>query len=219
MRFTKYRLAGAICFVLFVSSQMFASDGSKTRVLILSGSNNHDWKKTTPCLNQILDANDRFTVCVTEKPQTLSAEDLDRYDVIVSNWNAFGLKKKDADWPEATKAAYLTFVRQGGGHVMVHAGGSSFYSWPEYHDIAASWGAKTGHGPVHTFKVDVADPTHPLVRGMTSFSIRDELWNKTAFPENSHVLLTAYSEKNTPGPSRRKLCSVSHSMAKVAVSI
>ena len=191
-------LAGVIA-VACISMPVWGQIPAPVRVLILSGSNNHDWRKTTPCLQQILDANDRFTVRITEQPNTLSAKDLAETDVIVSNWNAFGKGKSETDWPEAFRAAFLNFVRQGGGHVMVHAGGSSFYDWPEYHEIAASWGPKTSHGPVHRFEVDVADPDHALVKGMESFAIRDELWNQAAFPKNSHVLLTAFSAKEKAG--------------------
>ena len=199
MKLKRPWLAGVIWVALMVWMPVFGATQAKIRVLIFSGSNNHDWQKTTPCLMQILDANDLFQVSVTEQPKTISAEDLAQTDVIVSNWNAFGKDKADTDWPEVTRAAYLNFIRKGGGHVMVHAGGSSFYDWPAYHQIAASWGPKTSHGPMHTFKVEIADPNHTLVRGVTSFTIHDELWNNTAFPENSHVLLTAFSEKEKAG--------------------
>ena len=197
---------------LTLSMPALGQETTPIRVLILSGSNNHDWQKTTPCIQQILDANDRFAVRITEQPKTCSAQDFANTDVIVSNYNAFGKDKSVTDWPEGTKTAYLNFIRQGGGHVMIHAGGSSFYDWPEYHRIAASWGPKTSHGPMHTFQVDVAVPDHPLVRGMTSFTTRDELWNNTAFPKHSQVLLTAQSVKDKAGTGQAEamLCVSSY---------
>lgn len=181
------------------------------RVLLLSGKNNHDWQKTTPCLQQILDANALFSVRVTEQPQVCTVEDFAACDVIVSNWNAFGRSGPDADWSEATRMAFLEFIKQGGGHVTVHAGGSSLYDWAAYHRIVASWGDKTHHGPRHTFQVDVVDPNHALVRGLTAFTIHDELWNQTHFPPNSHVLMTAHSAKAHKGSGQAEpvLC-VSH---------
>lgn len=208
MKSKRLWLAGVIGIALMAWMPVFGATQARIRVLILSGSNNHNWQETTPCLKQILDANDLFQVSVTEHPQTCSAEDLAKADVIVSNWNGFGKDKADTDWPAPTRAAFLNFIRQGGGHVMVHAGGSSFYDWPEYHQIAASWGPKTSHGPMHSFDVEIADPNHALVRGVKSFSIRDELWNHTKFPENSHVLLTAHSskEKGGTGQAEALLC-------------
>ncbi|NQV31362.1 MAG: ThuA domain-containing protein [Phycisphaeraceae bacterium] len=199
MKSRRLWLVGFIGIALMVRMPAYGNTQARIRVLILSGSNNHNWQKTTPCLKQIFDANDLFQVSVTEQPQTCGAEDLANIDVIVSNWNAFGKGKADTDWPAPTRTAFLDFIRQGGGHVMVHAGGSSFYDWPEYHRIAASWGPKTSHGPMHTFKVEVADPNHALVRGVKPFSIRDELWNSTKFPEDSHVLLTAHSSQKNGG--------------------
>lgn len=172
------------------------------RVLLLTGMNNHDWQKTTPALQKILDPNHGFSVQVTQRPQVRTSEDFAACDVVVSNWNAWGKTGPDTQWSEATRRAFLEFVKRGGGHVTVHAGGSSFYDWPPYHRIVASWGDKTSHGPIHTFKVDVADPNHPLVRGMASFSIHDELWNRAQFPADSRVLMTAHSAKAYKGTGK-----------------
>ncbi len=192
--------------ILFVMGLMsFVGTGQAVepvRVLILSGMNNHDWQKTTPCLQKILDPNNGFTVRVTEHPQVFTAKDYAVCDVIVSNWNSWGKDGPDTQWSEPTRKDFLDFINRGGGHVTVHAGGSSFYDWPEYHRIVASWGDKTSHGPNHTFSVDIVDPNHALVRGLTSFDIHDELWNQTQFPPNSHVLMTAYSSKEHKGTGK-----------------
>lgn len=179
-----------------------AAEPEPVRVLLFSGMNNHDWRKTTPCLEKILDPNEGFSVRVTERPGACTAEDFAGRDVIVSNWNAWGQSGPEAQWTEATREAFLDFIERGGGHVTVHAGGSSLYDWPAYHRIAASWGEKTSHGPNHTFRVDIVDPNHALVRGLVSFAIYDELWNQTQFPPDSHVLMTAYSDKAQKGTGK-----------------
>jgi len=189
-----------IAFVLITGNVTRAAQ--PIRVLLLSGSNNHNWRKTTPCLAKILDPNDGFRVRVTEKPRACTAEDFAVCDVIVSNWNAWGHTGPAATWPEATREAFLDFIKRGGGHVTVHAGGSSLYDWPEYHRIAAAWGKKTSHGPLHTFQVNIVDPNHALVRGLTSFAIHDELWNQPQFPPDSHILMTAHSAKEYKGTGK-----------------
>lgn len=186
--------------ILAVANACLAAD--PIRVLLLTGKNNHDWRHTTPCLQEILADKDTFNVRITEQPQTCTAKDFAVCDIILSNWNNWGDNGPDAQWPETTRTAFLDFVKNGGGHVMVHAGGSSFYNWPAYHRIVASWGAKTSHGPNHTFQVDIADPNHPLVKGLTPFAIHDELWNQAQFPAKSDVLLTAYSDTAYKGTGK-----------------
>jgi len=146
------------------------------RVLILSGRNNHDWRQTTPKLKSILTASGRFAVEVTEHPEQCDAQTLSGYDALLSNWNTFG-DSTAPDWPVVTRAALLDFVRSGKGFVVVHAGGSSFYDWPEYQQlVGASWNmGQTSHGSPHEFTVKLVDG-HPITRGMQPFKTTDELW-------------------------------------------
>lgn len=166
------------------------------RVLIYSGANNHNWKETTPAIKDIL-TNAGISVDVTEKPEAVTAEILSKYDVIVSNWNNF--KDKSLVWSNEAYLAYRSFIHSGGGHVMLHAGGSSLYDWPEYHKIVASWGKKTSHGRIHEFPVTMKSPDHPICVGLKNFTIKDELWRNTKFPEHSKVLMTGFSSKKSGG--------------------
>lgn len=193
--------SGLICIILMLSvsgcfSPSADSSDRKVHALILSGANNHSWQKTTPAIKDIL-ANAGISVDVTEQPSGLTAGQLLKYDVIVSNWNNF--KDKSLVWPEKTRQAYLNFISKGGGHVTVHAGGSSYYGWPEYHKIVASWGKQTRHGPIHEFPVKIELDNHPICRGVKSFQTKDELWQNTTFPSSSKVLMTAFTSKESGG--------------------
>ena len=160
------------------------------RVLILSGQNNHDWKKTTPVLQKILTDGGRFTVDMTEHPEQCDSAMFAKYDVILSNWNTFG-KPAVTNWPAGTRAALLDFVRSGKGFVVVHAGSSSFYDWPEYQQLAGvSWKrGQTSHGKPHEFTVmPVAE--HPITHGLDPFTTTDELWVKSGVETNAVVLAT-----------------------------
>jgi type 1 glutamine amidotransferase len=179
-----------------------AETGNRIRVLLLSGSNNHDWRTTTPKLKSILEASGRFTVDVTEHPETLTAKVLEPYDVIFSNWNLYGLK--NVDWPEATRAAYLDFVRAGKGHVVVHAGACSFYNWPEYHDLTlAHWELNhTSHGPYHEFEVRAEPVGHPITAGLGTIRTKDELWNRAGLAPRAKAIASSFSSKETGGTDR-----------------
>ena len=162
------------------------------RVLILSGQNNHNWKETTPALRQILAGSGKFDVEATEHPEQCTAETFKKFDVVLSNWNTFGTSGVK-DWPAATKRAYLDFVRSGKGSVVVHAGSSSFYDWPEYQQIAgASWKlGQTAHHAPHMCTVKPTAVEHPITRGMQPFTTTDELWLKPGMHPDAVVLATA----------------------------
>jgi hypothetical protein len=161
------------------------------RVLILSGQNNHDWQATTPALEECLSGSGRFAVEVTAHPEQCDAGVLARYDVLLSNWNAFGKKAATNLWPAATRAAFLDFVRNGKGVVVVHAGSSSFFDWPEYQQICGAWWANgaTSHGKPHEFTVEPSG-THAVTRGLAPFSTTDELWINPGVHTGATVIAT-----------------------------
>ena len=200
------RLTLILLAICVASTALAAEDASppdrEIRVLLLSGQNNHKWEKTTPKLESLLEKTGRFEVDVTERPDQVTAETLKPYDVIVSNWNAWGKgEDKIASWPSETQAAYLDFVRSGRGHVVVHAGASSFYDWPEYHEMTlAAWElGQTGHGPRHEFHVRIDSADHPITKGLTDFTIHGELWHRTGIRQGVTVLASAFSAKESRG--------------------
>jgi type 1 glutamine amidotransferase len=160
------------------------------RALIFSGQNNHDWKATTPVLQKILTRTGRFTVDVTDRPDQCTAETFAKYDVVLSNWNAFG-KGAVTNWPAGMRTAFLDFARSGKGFVVVHAGSSSFYDWLEYQQLAGAWWnlAKTHHDAPHQFTVKLTGD-HPVTRGLEPFSTTDELWKTPGIDPSATVLAT-----------------------------
>jgi type 1 glutamine amidotransferase len=173
------------------------------RVLILTGQNNHAWRATTPKLKSILESTGRFSVDVTEHPEQCDAAAFAKYDVLLSNWNTYG-QPTVTNWPQATRAAFLDFVRSGKGFVSVHAGSSSFYDWPEYQQlVGGTWQVgQTGHGPRHEFTVKIVGKNHPITRGLTDFVTTDELWYRTALQPNIEILATAFSAPEWQGTGR-----------------
>jgi len=193
--------AGLLLFAALGLAACRPPQTAPVRVLLLSGQNNHDWKTTTPALEAILESDGRFRVDVTEDPARLGAADLESYDVILSNWNAFGRDAGTADWPEETRRSYLEFVRNGKGHVVVHAGSSSFPEWKDYAGLTlAAWkNGQSSHGPRHAFRVRIDDPGHPVTAGLEPFTIEDELWNRPGVEKGAQVLASSYSAADEQG--------------------
>jgi HEAT repeat protein/type 1 glutamine amidotransferase len=181
------RNAWLLLAALVASGDVWAAE-AQLRVLILSGENNHDWRQTTPKLKSILTASGRFAVDVTEHPEQCDAQTFSRYDALLSNWNAFG-NPGATNWPEATRGALLDFVRNGKGFIVVHAGGSSFYDWREYQQLAGAWWkmGQTSHASPHEFTVKPLRD-HPITRGMKPFKTTDELWVQPGVSSLSRAL-------------------------------
>ncbi|MCX6898957.1 MAG: PmoA family protein [Verrucomicrobia bacterium] len=186
---TKFLPVIAVACLVALACQLGAAE--PIRVLILTGQNNHNWKETTPKLKEILIKSGRFTVDVTEHPEQCDAATFARYDALLSNWNAWG-KVAVTNWPAATRTAYLDFIRGGKGLVVVHAGCSTFYDWPEYQQSGgASWKlGETNHGKPREFTVKFADAAHPITRGLEPFRTTDELWMKPGIHPAAKVLAT-----------------------------
>jgi len=214
-------------FVLFLAPLAAAS--APLKALILTGQNNHDWKLTTPLLEKALTDTGLFTVDVAVSPpkggdMSTFRPDFSRYAVVISNYTG------DA-WPAETKTAFVDYVRQGGGFVVVHSASNAFPDWPDYNAICGlggwegrdeRWGpwiywdnkiirdpspGRGGdHGPVHAFTIDVREPDHPITRGLPpSFRhAADELYNRLRGPaENLTVLATAHDQPVAPASSGR----------------
>jgi type 1 glutamine amidotransferase len=167
------------------------------KVLILSGKNNHEWKKTTPLLLKIYKDSRLFKTIITEKPDTLTYNELKKYDVVVSNWNSW--PDNDFRMTKEWENDFLKYVREGGGVVSIHAGASSFYRWDEYHQIGIGrWGKETNHGKPTKGKISGFDQTNPITTGLRDFYIVDEIWEKTDICPGAKTLasVSATDEKD-----------------------
>jgi len=196
------------------------------KVLIIDGQNNHKWESTTPVMQDAFKSSGRYTVDVSTSPGKKGTEeewdqwrpDFSKYDVVVSNYNG-------QMWPGEVRNAFVNFVKNGGGFVVVHAADNAFGMWPEYNEMIGlgGWGGRTeksgpyvyykdgklvrdtskgkggGHGPQHEFVVTNRDNSHPITKGMPAewLHTKDELYDTLRGPAlNMKVLATAPSEKS-----------------------
>lgn len=171
------------------------------RVLVLSGSNNHDWRKTTPVIKAVLEQTGRFTVDVTEDVPNLKPDAFDGFAVILSNYNDFGSKSPVA-WSEETKKAFIDHLSKGNGFLALHAGSSVFYNWPEFQSYCCgTWKDGTNHGAIHVNEITFGGNDSPITAGLKPFWIRDEFWQKmfVAPGAKAHATVTPAPEFNGSG--------------------
>lgn len=171
---------------------------AKLRVLVLSGANNHDWKTTTPAIKAALEESGRFEVDVEDRVMDMKPGAFAPYQVIVSNFNTYG---NDAparkEWDAETKKGFTDHMTKGRGLVIVHAGSSVFYDWPEFHNLACgTWKDGTSHGAIHLNRVTFNGEDSPITRGLQPFWIRDEFWQNIAVAPGAKALASV-----TPDPA------------------
>ena len=118
-----------------------------------------------------------------------------KYDVIVLyNFN----QKID----EKQQANFLKLMDKGVGLLVLHHANGAYNNWPEFWNIAGVTyhfkpyeedGKKmerSGYKPNVSFKIHVADPDHPITRGLKDYDITDETYCRTTISPDVHQLLT-----------------------------
>ena len=199
------------------------------KTLIITGQNNHNWKASSPILEQILDDSALFDAEIATSPPR--GGNMAEFSVDFSGYKLVVLDYNGDEWAEPMKKDFLDFVRSGGGLVVYHAADNAFPKWKEFNQIIGlgGWGnrnEKSGpyvfwqkgnvvrdespgvggyHGDQHTFMVVNRDTSHPITEGLPEkwMHARDELYSLLRGPgENMRILATAYSDPTTRGTGR-----------------
>jgi len=173
---------------------------ARVKTLLLTGANNHDWKRSAPFCKELLEKSGKFAVTLTEDPSAAleDADALKDYPLIFSDYNG-------PAWSDTAKANFEEAIRNGTGLVILHAADNAFPGWVEYETmVALLWREGTGHGRYHEFEVKIVDNEHPITRGLSDFRLWDELYHRLVHMHDApyHVLATAYSDPETGGSGR-----------------
>ncbi len=210
----KNTLCAALAAGLLTASGLHAAETSaaKSRLLILSGANNHNWKTITPALKKLYESSDLFIVEVTDNVPALTGEDFKKYDAIVCNYTSYP-KIEGHRWPAETEKAFLDYIAAGHGFVLFHAASTAWGDWPEFGDlIGLTWQKDkatgkniSGHGAQHPFAVTITDKQHPITADMPDFQhVKDELYHRQFLHATAHVLATTLSSKEMRGSGEQE---------------
>lgn len=195
-------------------AQTPAPSTAKIQTLIVSGQNGHDWRTVNPLLRKALEDTGRFEVRTVDEFRGAGPETLAPYDLVVLNyadWRRPGLR-----FGERADNALLDFVKSGKGLVLYHFSAAAFDGWTEFEKLSGgNWRPGAGHhSAAHDFTVEIADPNHPITRGLPAKMLqpKDELYANLKWqPEGCcHILATAWDDhalyKNAqqpiPGPGK-----------------
>ncbi len=112
--------------------------------MLLTGQSSkyHDWTKSAPLVRSHLEQTGLFSVDVVTTPPT--GADMAGFRPDFSGYAAVVMVYEGAEWPEATKAAFVDYMRNGGGLVSVHDTDNAFPYWKEWNEMigVGGWGFK-----------------------------------------------------------------------------
>jgi hypothetical protein len=202
------------------------------KVMILDGASAaayHNWQLGTRILKRELDETGLFDVTVVTVPPADGDfsnvhPDFAKYQVVVSNYDS-------QDWPAPLKAAFETYMKNGGGLVSVHGADNAFPGWAAFNEMTgiggwrgrdapagprwfydngklasdASPGPAGLHGKRKPFRITARAPGHPIMRGLPPewMHATDELYTRLRGPgQNMTVLATAYADPANRGTGK-----------------
>ena len=166
----------------------------KIRVLVVTGG--HAFEKE-PFFKLFKD-NPDITYQAVEHPQAhamFKAEAARQYDVIVTY--DYGQKIS-----EEAKADFVAQLKDSKGLVVLHHAIAAYPDWPEYWKIIGAhyYLAKTNINGVEKlrsgwkegmhFRIHIADPNHPVTRGVNDFDTHDETYKWFDVADECYPLLT-----------------------------
>jgi hypothetical protein len=220
------RLFFAVLLTLWSTIAMAAEP---IKVMLLDGASAaayHDWKLTSQIMKRELEETGRFAVTVVSAPPADGDfsnfhPDFAKYQVVVLNYDS-------QDWPAPLKAAFETYMKNGGGLVVVHGADNAFPDWGAFNEMTGvggwrkrdapagpKWYFQNGkltsdaapgpaglHGKRKPFRITVRAREHPIMRGLPAewMHATDELYTRLRGPgKNMTVLATAYADPANRG--------------------
>lgn len=121
-----------------------------------------------------------------------TSPDFADYDVVIVN-------TEKGNWNDKTKEAFLSYVKSGGGVVVLSNSGSAFSEWTEYQKIVgASSDKSTGKSDeAYDYKVTNVNTEHPVTKGLNTNWLHSDdflLYNSVSTNEDVEVLSTAVAD-------------------------
>ncbi|MGA2863172.1 MAG: ThuA domain-containing protein [Verrucomicrobiota bacterium] len=166
----------------------------KIRVLVVTGG--HGFERDP--FFQVFKDNPDISYEAVEHPKAharLKAEAAKKWDVLV-------LYDMHQEITDEAKADFVARLQEGKGLVVLHHAIASYQAWPEYAKIIGARyylektvvngveKARSAYKEDMHFKIHVADPAHPVTRGVEDYETHDETYNLFDVAEECHPLLT-----------------------------
>lgn len=187
-------LVGPLC--VPAQAQKKVPDGAK--VLLLSGGQrqHHGYREQAFYLSAALEDTGRYQVTQTEEAAVLETPAMEKYDLMIVMAD-----RRDDEFkfsPEQQQAIF-DFVHDGGGYVSIHAADNAAADWsPEFRKMLGAvfshFGLPDGKVRKGDYTVKIADPSHPVAKGLKDFDLKDELYYHLQIEDDVKPLATVEFE-------------------------
>lgn len=142
--FSRITLFTLLMVGLVLPAQAAAAAPAKIKVMLLTGQSSkyHAWNISSPILKRQMEQAGIFAVDVVTTPPT--GADMSGFTANFAAYDVVVLVYEGAEWPAATKAAFVTYMKNGGGLVSFHDTDNAFPYWPEFNEMigVGGWGLK-----------------------------------------------------------------------------
>ncbi len=174
-------------------AQQKVANGAK--ILLLSGGqrNHHAYRRQAQLLQKVLEETKQFEVTICEDAAVLEAPGINKYDVIVATAD-----RRDPEFKltDSQQRALLKYVDGGKGFFSLHGFCCADKDWmPDMRDllggVLAHFGSPDTKVKVGNFPIKIADPNHPITKGLADFEHPDELYYYLQINGELHPLVTA----------------------------
>lgn len=169
----------SMCLIVLMASGAVCDQPAKSKVLFQVGGPVHDSPELYAMLKRVLEDTGRYVVTVSEDRDYFTPARIAQFDVVLIYTTGGDLT------PEQEKGL-VGFVTNGKGLVGIHSATDSFKNSDAYWKLLC--GRFIGHGG-GTFKVKITGKSHPIVKGMDGFEIRDETYEHKFHPESKPIVL------------------------------
>ena len=146
---TKRLVPGVWLVVAALIANSTVSAQAPIKVLLLTGQSNpfHNWAVSSAIVKRQLEATGRFAVTVATAPPKGTAlnQDMSRFTPAFGEHQVVVLDYEGFEFALPVKDALATYVRNGGGLVILHAANNAFPAWPEFNEMigVGGWGGFT----------------------------------------------------------------------------
>src|SRR5690349_2021670 len=132
-------VAVAVLAILALAATSTLPAQSRIKVLLVTGQSNryHNWEVSSPIVKRILEDAGRFVVTVATTPPKGEApnQDMSSFAPNFSDYQAVVLDYEGFEFAPPVKRAFVEYVRNGGGLVVLHAADNAFPGWAEYNEM------------------------------------------------------------------------------------
>ncbi len=154
------------------------SGGRRLEILLLGHkSKHHDSELLADILTKQY-FKDGINISYTNDPDDLNDQVLGKYDGLVVYANYDSIKP-------AQEKALLNFVKSGKGFIPIHSASYCFRNSPE---VVEMIGGQFWKHQVDTFSSHIVEPNHPVMKGVASFTTKDETYVHRLFSKNIEVV-------------------------------